>query len=168
MSCKVYFLEDICNDGLFPARSRNLFFQTHDGSFFDFRADFRIFYAKRSNCALRSCWSASEAEGCFKAATNSVCAISAGVSLRKPDFSNHRRIGATLTPELELHFKGFRVGFEVVFNGNCRKRTLCAQVPEFTQITLIRVVFKPERCSFEHHDTPPRCRCVFCLGRTSC
>jgi hypothetical protein len=37
------------------------------------------------------------------------------VNLRKPDFSNHRRIGATLTPELELRFKGFRVGFKVVF-----------------------------------------------------
>ena len=53
--------------------------------------------------------------GYFKASTNSECSISAGVNLRKPDFSNHRRIGATLTPELELRFKGFRVGFEVVF-----------------------------------------------------
>jgi hypothetical protein len=51
----------------------------------------------------------------FKAASNSECSISTGVNLRKPDFSNHRRIGATLTPELELRFKGFRVGFEVVF-----------------------------------------------------
>jgi hypothetical protein len=54
--------------------------------------------------------------GYFKSATNSECSISAGVNLRKPDFSNHRRIGATLTPELELRFKGFRVGFEVVFD----------------------------------------------------